>query len=94
MPSLGYCDDYSGQGIIRRVTAPVARGSYALEETVTPTSHASAASGSDAVWVYNNANAYEGNNGQTNTYHVAVRFPSATYKPTTGNFNWFIEHPQ
>ncbi len=91
-PPWGHCDDYSGQGIIRRVTAPVAQGSYALEETVTPTSHASAASGSDAVWVYNNANAYEGNNGQTNTYHVAVRFPSASYKPTTGNFNWFIEH--
>ena len=43
-PPWDHCDSYGGQGIIRRVTSPVAEGSYALEQTVTPTAHASNAS--------------------------------------------------
>jgi hypothetical protein len=90
-----HCDDYSGQGIITRVSSPVDQGTAALAETVTPTSHASAAASSDAIWVWNNAKSGIGGYqsvGATETYHVAVRFPSGSYKPTTGNWNWFMEN--
>ena len=88
-------DDYSGQGIIARVSSPLDQGTAALAETVTPTAHASAAASSDAIWVWNNAKSGIGGYqsvGSTETYHVAVRFPSTGYKPTTGNWNWFIEN--
>lgn len=89
-PPFDNCDN-GGGGIVRRVTSPVAQGTSALEETVTPTAKASNATAWDAVWVYNNAKPYEGGNGQTNTYHVRVRFPTGFQAPY-GNYNWFVEH--
>ena len=90
-PPWDHCDN-GGGGILQRVTSPVAQGSYALQATVTSTAHASNSSGSDAVWIYNDIKAYDGHQGQTNWTHIMVRFPSVAYKPTAGNWNWFIEH--
>jgi hypothetical protein len=79
-------------GVVRPSHAP--DGRFAYELTVTPSSHASEARGSDAVWLWNDARRYDGfgNANATTWYHERLYFPAGKYAPTTGNWNLVIEH--
>jgi chitodextrinase len=74
-------------GIVRIVNDPLAQQGKVLEETVTPTAHASNAAGSDSTYLWNiTRTPYLGNNGQSNWVHFRLMFPSG-YQPTPGEWN-------
>jgi hypothetical protein len=57
-----------------------------IEETVTPDAHASTASDSDSIFLWNDTKPYFGSNGQSNWVHYQLMFP-ADYRPTPGEWN-------
>jgi hypothetical protein len=79
-------------GIVRVARAPAGQRSYEL--TVTKRAHASPARGSDSVYLWNFSQPWDGlrSAAPRTWYRVRVYFPSRRYLPTTGEWNWFVEH--
>jgi polysaccharide lyase-like protein len=97
-----------GPGIVQPTTAVAASGWYAVELTVTPTSHASPASDTDSVFLWNRVDKSVGSDGQETWERFKVRFPRAAQKRArdderqqavfvpnrgcNGGCPWFVEH--
>jgi hypothetical protein len=80
----------SSPGVVRIVRDPLRRQGLVYRETVTPAAHASNATDSDSVYLWNSPGTYLGNNGQQNWIHFRIMFPSS-YRPTSGEWNIFTE---
>jgi hypothetical protein len=71
---------------VRVVNDPLGQQGKVLEETVTPTAHASIAAAADATDLWKTQASYLGNNGQSNWIHYRLMFPRG-YRPTQGEWN-------
>jgi Polysaccharide lyase len=80
----------STPGLVGIANDPLGLQGKVYQETVTPTSQASTASGSDSTYLFNHGKSYLGNDGQDNWVHFRMMLP-AGYQPTPGEWNIFNE---
>jgi hypothetical protein len=80
-------------GIVRVVTDPLDPLRKAVEATVTPTAHASPASSTDSVYLWNPIEPYLGHDGQDIWEYFEIIFPDS-FAPAAGQEAnpWLVEH--
>ncbi len=80
-------------GTVRVVNDPLGVQGLVYEETVTPTAHASTSPDSDSTYLWFSAGkSWFGHDTQENWEHFRIMLPTGAYTPTSGSWNWLVEH--